>query len=50
MINFPLASSTWDDKELDAIQNVIDSKMFTMGSAVKQYENDFAKFLAPNML
>ncbi|WP_421504949.1 DegT/DnrJ/EryC1/StrS family aminotransferase [Erwinia rhapontici] len=44
MINFPLASSTWDDKELDAIQNVIDSKMFTMGNAVKQYENDFAKF------
>lgn len=44
MINFPLASSTWDDKELDAIQNVIDSKMFTMGSAVKQYENDFAEF------
>lgn len=44
MINFPLASSTWDDKELDAIQNVINSKMFTMGNAVKQYENDFAKF------
>lgn len=44
MINFPLASSTWDDKELGAIQNVIDSKMFTMGNAVKQYENDFAKF------
>lgn len=44
MINFPLASSTWDDKELNAIQRVVDSNMFTMGQSVKDYENDFAKF------
>ncbi|ENA3446240.1 DegT/DnrJ/EryC1/StrS family aminotransferase [Yersinia enterocolitica] len=44
MINFPLASSTWDEKELKAIQRVIDSNMFTMGDSVKQYENDFAEY------
>ena len=44
MINFPLASSTWDDKELNAIQRVVDSNMFTMGNSVKQYEHDFAEF------
>ncbi|MFK8258254.1 DegT/DnrJ/EryC1/StrS family aminotransferase [Erwinia sp. AnSW2-5] len=44
MINFPLASSTWDDKELSAIQRVVDSNMFTMGQSVKDYEKDFARF------
>nr|WP_024965011.1 DegT/DnrJ/EryC1/StrS family aminotransferase [Pantoea sp. IMH] len=44
MIKFPLASSTWDEKELNAIQGVIDSNMYTMGSSVKQYEKDFAEF------
>ncbi|AHK20215.1 pyridoxamine 5-phosphate oxidase [Yersinia similis] len=44
MINFPLASSTWDEKELNAIQRIIDSNMFTMGESVKQYEKDFAEY------
>ncbi|MFB5187664.1 DegT/DnrJ/EryC1/StrS family aminotransferase [Yersinia intermedia] len=44
MTNFPLASSTWDEKELGAIQRVIDSNMFTMGESVKQYERDFADY------
>ncbi|MGA7506915.1 MAG: DegT/DnrJ/EryC1/StrS family aminotransferase [Erwinia billingiae] len=44
MIKFPLASSTWDNKELNAIQKVVDSNMFTMGNFVKQYEHDFADF------
>lgn len=44
MTKFPLASSTWDDKELNAIQRVVDSNMFTMGQSVKDYENDFAKY------
>ncbi|EGQ0034426.1 DegT/DnrJ/EryC1/StrS family aminotransferase [Escherichia albertii] len=43
MINYPLASSTWDDLEYKAIQSVIDSKMFTMGEYVKQYETQFAE-------
>lgn len=44
MINYSLASSTWDDKELAAIQRVIDSNMFSMGKQVAEYEQDFAKF------
>ncbi|EAR4660750.1 pyridoxamine 5-phosphate oxidase, partial [Salmonella enterica] len=43
MINYPLASSTWDDLEYKAIQSVIDSKMFTMGECVKKYETQFAE-------
>lgn len=45
MTNYKLASSTWDNKELDAIQSVIDKDMYTMGNSVKQFEEDFAKFL-----
>lgn len=45
MKNYKLASSTWDEKELDAIQSVIDKDMYTMGNSVKQFEEDFAKFL-----
>jgi len=44
MINYPLASSTWDEKELGAIQKVIDSNMFTMGKYVAEYEKRFAEF------
>ncbi|PAV01970.1 pyridoxamine 5-phosphate oxidase [Arsenophonus sp. ENCA] len=44
MINFPLTISTWDQNELDAIQRVIDSNMFTMGESVRQYEKDFAHY------
>jgi len=43
--SYPLATSTWDDKELDAIQSVIDKDIFTMGDSVKQFEEDFATFL-----
>ena len=42
--NYPLASSTWDQKELDAIQKVIDSNMFTMGEYVIEYEKRFADY------
>lgn len=44
MTDYSLASSTWNEKELNAIQRVIDSDMFTMGEHVEQYEQDFAKF------
>ena len=43
--SYPLATSTWDDKELDAIQSVINKDIYTMGDSVKQFEEDFAKFL-----
>lgn len=44
MINYALASSTWDENEFSALQRVIDSDMFTMGKEVAQYEKDFATF------
>ena len=45
MSNYPLATNTWDDKELQAIQSVIDRDNYTMGDSVKQFEQDFAKFI-----
>lgn len=44
MVAYSLASSTWDEKELNAIQKVIDSDMYSMGKFVAQYEQDFAQF------
>ncbi|ECQ7346290.1 aminotransferase class V-fold PLP-dependent enzyme [Campylobacter jejuni] len=43
-MKYTLASSTWDEKELQAIQDVIKSDMFTMGKKVAEFEKDFAKF------
>lgn len=48
MINYKLASSTWDEKELQAIQSVIDRDMYTMGESVQQFENDFASYVNSN--
>ena len=42
--SYPLATSTWDDKELGAIQSVIDRDIFTMGESVAQFEKDFCEF------
>ena len=44
MNNYRLASSSWDEEELNAIQRVVDSGMFTMGKYVAEYEKDFASF------
>ena len=38
MIKYPLASSTWDEKEIEAINSVIAKDMYTMGEGVKQFE------------
>jgi len=43
--SYQLATSTWDEKELQAIQSVIDKDIFTMGESVAQFEKDFSKFL-----
>ncbi len=45
MIKYPLASSTWDEKEIEAINGVIAKDMYTMGAGVKQFEEDFAKYV-----
>ncbi len=43
--SYQLATSTWDDRELKAIQSVIDKDIFTMGESVKQFEEDFSRFI-----
>ena len=43
-MKYELASSSWDEKEILAINKVIDKNIYTMGDAVKQFEADFAKF------
>ena len=48
---YPLAFSTWDDKEIEAIQSVIETDMYTMGKHVKQFEQEFAeKFGSPHAI
>jgi CDP-6-deoxy-D-xylo-4-hexulose-3-dehydrase len=42
--NYCLASNTWDEKEIVAINNVINSNMYTMGNYVGQFEKKFAQF------
>jgi CDP-6-deoxy-D-xylo-4-hexulose-3-dehydrase len=44
MKTYPLASSTWGDEEIQAIQKVIDSDRFTMGHHVKQFEFEFSEY------
>ena len=39
---YPLAFSTWGKEEIEAIQRVIDTDMYTMGKHVKQFEKEFA--------
>ena len=43
-IRYKLATSSWDNKELMAIQKVIDKDMFSMGEYVAQAERDFCSF------
>ena len=40
---YELASSTWGPEEIDAMQRVIQSGMFTMGENVRAFEAAFAK-------
>jgi CDP-6-deoxy-D-xylo-4-hexulose-3-dehydrase len=42
---YPLATSSWDQDEIEAMQNVIKSGMFTMGRQVAEYEKKFAEYL-----
>jgi CDP-6-deoxy-D-xylo-4-hexulose-3-dehydrase len=42
-IKFPLATTTWQQEELDAIHRVVKSDMFTMGENVQTFEHDFAR-------
>lgn len=44
-MKYPLASTTWDTAELAAIRAVCDSGNFTMGEKVREFEEDFARYL-----
>lgn len=41
---YPLATSSWDNREIDAINRVINSGMFSMGKEVKAFEKSFAEY------
>lgn len=42
---FPLATSSWGKEEIDAMQRVIASGMYTMGPNVQAFERDFAQYI-----
>ena len=42
-MKFNLCDNPWDTEELEAIQSVIDSGMYTMGKKVAEYEKKFAE-------
>ena len=45
---YKLASNTWDERELSAIQRVIDSGIYSMSEYVEKYESDFSTFFGSN--
>jgi CDP-6-deoxy-D-xylo-4-hexulose-3-dehydrase len=45
MDKYSLATSTCDNRELEAIQSVIDRDSYTMGNSVKKFEEDFCNFI-----
>ncbi|NMS89677.1 DegT/DnrJ/EryC1/StrS family aminotransferase [Clostridioides difficile] len=45
MSNYPLATTTWDEKEIEAINRVIESNFYSMGKEVKCFEDEFANFI-----
>jgi len=44
MYRYPLAKDTWDNEEIEAINEVIRSKRYTMGPKVREFEQKFADY------
>lgn len=44
-VNFSTASSTWDEEELEAINEVVKSGRFTMGEKTEQFEKAYAEYI-----
>lgn len=42
-MNYALTSSTWDEAEIEAINQVIKSRQYSMSSKVAEFEKKFAK-------
>ena len=47
-VTFPLAASTWDQDEIDAMGEVTASDRYTMGPRVAAFEQDFAALFKAN--
>jgi CDP-6-deoxy-D-xylo-4-hexulose-3-dehydrase len=45
MTDYPLAASSWDEAELDAIRQVMTGGRYTMGPQVQAFERAFADFV-----
>lgn len=45
---FPLATTSWDKRELDALRRVIDADRYTMGDEVDEFERQFALHFGSN--
>jgi len=43
--NYSLASYSWDNKEVNAIKQVLKTKKLTMGKNVKKFEKIFSQFV-----
>jgi CDP-6-deoxy-D-xylo-4-hexulose-3-dehydrase len=43
-MEYKLATSTWDDLEINAIQDVIKTDKFSMGPKVEEFEKQFAQY------
>ncbi len=41
---YPLATTSWDQEEIEAIEDIINLNQFTMGQKVEQFEKEFAAF------
>ncbi len=41
---YPLATSSWDELELNSLKDVIAADQFTMGEKVKIFEDNFASY------
>jgi len=41
---YPLTHDNWDEREIEALNKVIESRQFTMGPKVRQFEDEMAKF------
>ena len=47
-MKYPLACDTWDNREIEAIQEVIKTGRYTMGSHVKKFEKEFCDYFKCN--
>ena len=43
-MSYNLVFDNWDNKEIEALHNVIDTRQFTMGDKVEQFEKEIASF------